>query len=164
MNRKFLYLRVVVLFLLTLWALDDIAQYWNARTTVGTVVTIEQRKKQIGSNFVYWFETYPTVAWDEDGLERRVAMPYESKRSRRHAVAPPYVGMQIPIVYVKSKPHLARLALAHKGFRLLWIPLLLGWLFTWLKWHGKFPYGAYQPKSRRRNPFQKTNHGAAKRG
>jgi hypothetical protein len=150
MNRKLFYPLVAALFLLTLWALDDIAQYWYARTTMGTVEAIEQRSKQIGTSFRYGFTTYTVIAWDEDGLDRRFGIPYQFNKNRSNR---PYVGMKFPIVYVKSKPHLMRLASSHSGFRSLWIPLLLAWLFAWLEWRGKIHDSWYEPKSRRGVPI-----------
>ncbi len=150
MNRKKIthYLVVAVLFLGTLWALDDVVQYWNAKTTVGTIEAVERR-----SGFLNGSTTYATVTWDEDGLDRRVEMSDTSFRRRgRHGVSP-YVGMKVNIVYVKSKPHLARFSFVHQSHRFLWLPLLLGWLFAWMEWRGKIPDSWYEPKPRRGQPI-----------
>ncbi len=145
MNRRPFYVLLTLLSLLTLWALDDILQYWNAKPAEAVVQAVEQRKKQIGDNFAYWFTTYSVVAWDEDGIDRRAYLPHPSNGGRGRAVAPPYVGMTIPIVYVASKPHLVRRASTQRDGRYaLRFFLLVGWLFAWLEWRGKIPDRFYQ--------------------
>ncbi len=148
MNRKIvLYPLFALLFLGTLWQLDETVLYWNARTTMGTVEAIEQRKKQVGNDFVYWFTTYATVTWDEDGLDRRFEITddfYSLSPRRSRPSVQPYVGMKVAIVYVKSKPHLTRYSVVHHSYRLSWLPLLLGWLFAWMEWRGKIPDSWYK--------------------
>jgi hypothetical protein len=148
MNRKLFYPLVAALFLLTLWALDDTLQYWNAKTAVGTVEAVERRSRQ---NFPNGFETYVTVTWDEDGLDRRVEQRYQLNKNGSNRLS---AGMKVPIVYVKSKPHLMRFAYTQDGGRyVMGFLLLLGWLFAWLEWRGKIPDSWYEPKSRRGEPI-----------
>jgi hypothetical protein len=146
MNRLFFYPLVGVLLLSTLWALDDIAQYWNANTAVGVVEAVEQRSKQLGDNVRYSFATYTTIGWHEDDLDRRADLRFRLNKSGSNR---PYVGMKVPIVYVKSRPHLMRLESTHRGYRLLWIPISLAWLFAWLEWRGKIPEYFYERRSGR---------------
>jgi hypothetical protein len=155
MKRIFFYPLVAALVVATLWMLDDTVQYWNAKTTMGTVEAVEQGSKQIGTNLRVGFTTYVTLAWDEDGLDRRVEIPYERPFGgyRRHSVVSPYVGMKVPIVYVNSKPHLARIAVNHQAYRLAWIPLLLACLFVWMEWRGILPDGWGEPRSRFGEPI-----------
>jgi hypothetical protein len=119
-----------------LWMVDDIRQYWNAKQTIGTVEAVELREKKWALGFLSR-QTFATLAWSEGDLDRRADMRYEA--SRRQRVDPAYVGMKLPIVYVESKPHLARLVAHHQRYRAMWIPLLLLSLFVWLEWRGKLP-------------------------
>jgi hypothetical protein len=157
MKRIFFYPLVAALVVAMLWMLDDTVQYWNAKTAMGAIEAMEHRSRQIGSNSHLGITTYVTVAWDEDGLDRRVEIPYHpnslitpGSRSRN---ASPYVGMKVPIVYVNSKPHLARVAVNHQSYRLAWIPLLLGCLFAWMEWRGKIPASWHEPRSRFGEPI-----------
>jgi hypothetical protein len=146
MNRLFFYPLAGALILSTLWAFDDLVQYWGAHTAVGVVQAVERRGQQVGDNIGYSFATYTTISWSEEGLDRRADVRYRLNKTGSNR---PYVGMKVPIVYVKSRPHRVRLESTHRGYRLLWIPLSLAWLFAWLAWRGKIPDYFYERRSGR---------------
>jgi hypothetical protein len=123
----------IALLLGALWIIDDTFQYWNAKLAMSTVQSSENKAAYRGSNLTLYFGTYITVAWNDNGLERTGEVRYTSFWNSRR-LDPPYAGMSVPIVYVESKPHLARLASNHTRLWIMIVPLLL---LSWLLWHGK---------------------------
>jgi hypothetical protein len=137
--RRFFDVAVAIgLFLGALWIVDDTFQYWNAKPAMATVTAVENKTAYRGNNLTVYAGTYISATWNDNGVDRAGYVRYASHLLHGRGLGTPYVGMHVPIVYVESKPHLARLASNHTK---LWIMIAPSLLLSWLLWRGKLQLG-----------------------